>query len=121
MKIYKTAALIYTKYVEGDEKPTVEGYTYFDTIEYEGKFWLVPDWIYNTNEGWKRPERIILLNSLPYMKIPPENPMSAEADFFLGYPIPITALDDHNLIPLPNEVVVINFPYIKETIPKGVY
>ena len=121
MRVYKTAALVYTKYVEGDEKPTVEGYTYFDTIEYEGKFWLVPDWIYNTNEGWKRPERLILLNSLPYMKIPPENPISAEADFLLGYPIPIIAIDDHNLIPLPNEAVVINFPDIKEIIPKGVH
>ena len=121
MKIYKTAVLVYTKYLPGDEKPTTEGYIFFDTIEHEGKLWLVPDWIYNTNEGWKRPERIILLNSLPHMKIPPENPISAEADFVLGYSIPITALDDHNLIPLPNGAVVINLPDIKETIPTGVH
>jgi hypothetical protein len=121
MKIYKTAALVYTKYLPGDEKPTTEGYTYIDTIEHEGKFWLVPGWIYNTNEGWKRPERIILLDSLPHIKIPPENPMSAEADFFLGYSIPITATYDDNLLPLPIEAVVINSPDIKETIPTGVH
>lgn len=120
MKIYKTAALV-IKYVESDEKSTVEGYVYFDTIEYEGKFWLVPKWIYNTNEGWKQPERIICLAQLPYTKVPSENPISTEADFVLGYPIPISALDDHNLIPLPDDTVVINFPDIKETIPKGVH
>lgn len=120
MKIYKTAALVYTSYVEGDDKPTVEGYTYFDTIEYEGKFWLVPDWIYNTNEGWKRPERIICLAQLPHKKVAPQDGIP-EADFVLGYPIPITALDDRSLIPLPDGAVVIDFPDIQETIPKGVH
>jgi len=119
MKIYKTAVLVYTKYIEGDKAPTVEGYTYIDTIEHEGKLWLVPSWTYNTNEGWKRPERIICLTQLPHKKVFPGD--GVPADFVLEYPIPITVLDDHNLIPLPDGAKVIDYPDIKESIPKGVH
>jgi len=117
VEIYKTAALVYAKYSNNDKQPIVEGYVYIDTIAYEGKFWLVSDWLYNTNEGWKKPERIICLEQLPHKKLEPEDDIPA--DFLLMYPIPIFALDDHNQIPLPTGAIVIDFPDIKETIQKA--
>jgi hypothetical protein len=29
-----------------------------DVIEYEEKFWIVPQWLENPEEGWKSPERL---------------------------------------------------------------
>jgi hypothetical protein len=52
MKIYKTAAYVIT-----ESEP---GYVLIDTIEYEGKFWLVPMWVEKPLEGWKAPERLVL-------------------------------------------------------------
>ncbi len=36
-----------------------------DTIEHEGKLWLVPNWHGNIDEGIEWPERIIGLHGLP--------------------------------------------------------
>ena len=37
-----------------------------DTIQIEGKFWLVPEWTYNRSEGWKTPVRIVALEGLAH-------------------------------------------------------
>ncbi len=34
----------------------------YDTIEYDGKFWIVPEWLINRTLGKRRPARIIPLN-----------------------------------------------------------
>ncbi len=115
MKIYKTAALVYDK-----RKPKVLGYVLIDTIEHEGKFWLVPSWIEKPLEGWKEPEQIILLDSLPHLKVSPDLSIP-DSDFVLGYLIPTSELNDQNQIPLPDEAVVINSPDIQIPIPKGIH
>jgi len=61
-----------------------------DTIEYDNKFWLVPEWTENKLIRKMRPTRIILLNSLPHQKT--NNP-AAPADFFLNKPIPKCVFD----------------------------
>jgi hypothetical protein len=112
VRIYKTATYIYS---EGE--PVVK---LIDTIEHEGKFWLVPDWIEKPLEGWKSPERIILLDVLPHQKVPPGSPIPA--DFVLGYPRP-TASFANGQTPIQStaEPVVIESPDIRVPIPKGIH
>jgi len=55
MTITKTLAL-----VVGESQPRV-----FDTVEYEGKLWLVPAWISSPIPGTAKPLRIICLDGLP--------------------------------------------------------
>lgn len=55
-----------------------------DTIEHEGKLWLVPHWTVAPTEGWRQPTRIIRMDSLPHQKMP-ENYAD---DFVLNGPIP---------------------------------
>ncbi len=54
-----------------------------DTIEYEGKIWLVPEWLDNAVGGWRIPARIILLDVLPHQKTP-----DGPVNFVLTYGIP---------------------------------
>ncbi|MGR6466308.1 hypothetical protein [Rhizobium sp. PAMB 3182] len=37
-----------------------------ETIEHEGCYWLVPQWIENKEQGWMRPVRIISLRDIPH-------------------------------------------------------
>jgi len=107
MKIYKTAALVY-----GAGEPA---YVFIDTIEYEGGLWLVPSWIEKPHEGYKTPERIVLMEK--YLQAPPGIP----ADFVLGYPLSIEEGADQ----VPPEAitgpVVKNLPDTRVTIPKGIH
>ncbi len=87
-----------------------------DTIEHEGKFWLVPGWLDRRDEGWSTPERIILLDVLPHKQIASGNP----ADFVVEYSIPKTVFDGQ--IPPQSEYrfVVIERPDIRVHFPAGV-
>ena len=67
-----------------------EGIIYkVDTIEYQGKMWLVPEWLDNPRGGWRMPTRIICLDMLPHQKTP-GNPA---ADFVLNSGIPKSVFD----------------------------
>jgi hypothetical protein len=55
-----------------------------DTIVYEGKLWLVPEWIDNRVAGWTMPARIIALDGLPYESLPAPH----ECDYLLHEGIP---------------------------------
>src|SRR4030042_3567666 len=55
-----------------------------DTIEFENKLWLVPEWLENATTGKMQPLRIIRLDCLPHQKIQNSTP----ADFVLNTPIP---------------------------------
>ena len=59
-----------------------------DTIEYEGKMWLVPEWLDNAAAGWRKPARIICLDLLPHQKSP-----GGQADFVLNAGIPKSVCD----------------------------
>ena len=60
MKITKTLCL-----VEG-EPPIPRAY---DTIEFEDKKWIVPNWLVQPALGVKMPERLIQLDCLPHYEM----------------------------------------------------
>ena len=80
-----------------------------DTIEYQGKHWVVPEWIENKAEGWSSPVRIILLDVLPHQKSP-----GGPGDFVLTYGIPRCVFYE-GLIPIRSKYYwkVIERPDIK--------
>ena len=81
-----------------------EGIIYkVDTIEYQGKMWLVPEWFDNPLGGWRKPVRIICLDVLPHQKTP-GNP---EADFVLNAGIPKSVFDDGQIPLQPEDLFVV--------------
>lgn len=74
MKIYKTLLGI-----EGE----IGHLSQMDTIEFEGRFWLVPSWLTNQTERYETPVRIICLSSLPH-----ERASGIAADFVLTGQLP---------------------------------
>lgn len=79
-----------------------------DTIEHEGKMWLVPEWLDNARGGWRKPARIICLDVLPHQRTP-----GGPADFVLNAGIPKAVCDGQ--LPQQQEdlYVVIEAPDIK--------
>jgi hypothetical protein len=68
--------------ISGD--PATQGQVLkMDTIEHEGQFWLVPEWLDSQTEEWTMPARIILLDSLRHQKSDGE-----QWDFVLNDPLP---------------------------------
>ena len=57
-----------------------------DTIEHEGHFWLVPNWILSRNDKYIRPLRIISLQTIPHQDF--GSVKEGEARFVVSYPIP---------------------------------
>jgi hypothetical protein len=53
-----------------------------DTIEYEGKLWLVPAWIVSPDRQSRKPARIICMHGLRYQNAP------QGADYVLNDPMP---------------------------------
>ncbi len=60
-----------------------------DTIEYDGKLWIVPKWIEYVAIGRMQPVRIIRLDILPHEKQEPDAPH----DFVLKVAIPRTVYE----------------------------
>jgi hypothetical protein len=58
-----------------------------DVIEHQGKKWIVPTWSEYPTEGYKKPERIICLDSLRHQK-----GSLLPVDFVVNDPIPKSAL-----------------------------
>ncbi len=79
-----------------------------DTIEFEGKMWLVPVWLDNREEGFSYPARIILLDTLPH-----EKSRSPLEDFLLTDPLPKAVFDGQ--VPPESELdyVVVERPDIQ--------
>jgi hypothetical protein len=65
------------------------------TIEYEGRLWLVPEWLEAPAEGWRVPARRILLDSLRHEPAPPGYP----AQWVVLFPIPKAFLDPATALP----------------------
>ncbi len=81
-KIFKTGLII-----SGD--PESRGKLFkMDTIEYEGKMWLVPEWIDMRTEGYSMPVRIVCLDTLRH-----QPSQTKSLDFLLNDPIPKAVLD----------------------------
>ena len=88
-----------------------------DTIEYDGKWWLVPHWLEAPSEGWKTPARIILLDSLDHQAAPAD----FEADFVLKSPMPRDVFEGRIPKKSKGEFVVIERPDVKIPIPRGIH
>ena len=88
-----------------------------DTIEYDGKLWLVPSWLETPSEGWKTPARIILLDSLYHQAIPP----GGQYDFLLKLPMPKDVYEGRIPKESEGEYVVIERPDVKIPIPRGIH
>ncbi len=102
MKIYKTIVIF-----SGDE--TTQGAVHtMDTIEHEGQFWLVPEWIVSQSEGWTMPARIILLDTLDHQKSGGE-----QYDFVLNGPIPKAIVSGETEPEPDSEYVVVERPNIQ--------
>ena len=56
-----------------------------DTIEFEGRFWLVPVWLEDDFGEIKTPKRIICMSVLDHQVLGPD---SSYADFLVKEPIP---------------------------------
>jgi hypothetical protein len=63
-----------------------------DTIEHEGKLWLVPKWLESPTEGVQRPERIVRIDTLQKDKIDRSRPNALPADHVLNAPMPRSVL-----------------------------
>lgn len=55
-----------------------------DVIKHDGRNWLVPNWYENKDEGWRTPERIVLLDFLPHEHLP----QNQAWQFLVGDPQP---------------------------------
>jgi hypothetical protein len=62
-----------------------------DTIEFQGLFWLVPEWLEELNEGSIKPTRIICLAGLRYQDL--RSDTESSDDFALNVPIPKSVLE----------------------------
>jgi hypothetical protein len=70
-----------------------EGIFSFDTIEYEGKLWLVPEWIDGKpQKGFSMPVRIICLERLKL--VGPRSSVQGD-DYILNGAIPKSVIDGH--------------------------
>ena len=84
-----------------------------DTIEYEGRMWLVPHWLESPSERMRMPVRIVLLDVLPHQK----TPGSPFGDFVLNQGIS-KAVFEGRVLPTPESgLVVVESPKIKIPIP----
>jgi len=88
-----------------------------DTIEYEGKLWLVPEWLESPTEGYKIPARIICLSNLTFQKLGGTFP----ADYSLSVPVPKAVFDGTHQQPSTLGYVVVERPDIRFPIPRGIH
>jgi hypothetical protein len=89
-----------------------------DTIEHEGKIWLVPKWLASPAEGVQRPERIVRIDLLPHQKLD-RKPGGIPADYVLNVPIPRDVLDGPILPGKGSEFEVVPQPDIQVLLPRN--
>lgn len=96
MKVFKTFLAV------GSEIHTM------DTIEYEGGFWLVPNWILSPDDQYMKPLLIVSLATIPHT----ESPEGVEPRFVVNSPIPKSVFQ--GVIPEGKEgqFVIVQEPHI---------
>jgi hypothetical protein len=84
-----------------------------DTIEHEGKLWLVFEWLAPPSKEWREPARLVCLSNLPYRDL---RGQGFPTDFSLSHPLPKVLFE---AIPrLPDEpYIVIEHPHIRFRMP----
>lgn len=79
----------------------------YDAVRYKGAIWLVPGWLENSLEEWKKPKRLIRVDQLEVM------PKDYPADYLLRDPVPKALLDLDTEIPTASGCEVIDQPQIR--------
>ena len=80
---------------------------FMDVIEYDGKFWLVPDWLDNSDRTMSRPTRIVSMEKLRHSRTPGANP-----EFVVEDPIPKFVFDGQIPPEQAGMYVVVEYPGI---------
>ena len=88
------------------------------TVEYEGKLWLVPEWIVSLDGGWQAPARMICLEGLRYQPMPAG--MSQIADFQLHAIVPRAVLEGRAPESQTSGFVVVEAPPVRFPIATGI-
>jgi hypothetical protein len=95
--------------IEGDD-----GLYEQDAIEYQGKIWLVPEWLDSPVLGYRIPARIISLETLRHQ------PMQGwSAEFVINDPLPIDVIEGRAQSPLIDKYVVIEEPDLRFPLPSN--
>lgn len=83
-------------------------------VEYQGKMWLVPKWLPQSEEGYARPERMISLERIRYVLVDQKTIGLdlAGFDIVVGTPLP-KALLDGDLKQFEGQFVVLEKPDAK--------
>ena len=89
--------------------PLSDGLYRMDTIEHEGQFWLVPEWIDTPRKGWSQPARIVCLSLIAHQPLP----LGGEVRFVVTNPIPKSVLTGQIQPRLTTQYVVIERPAIE--------
>jgi hypothetical protein len=85
-----------------------------DTIEHEGKLWLVPQWLDVPAKGVRKPRRLIRMDSLPHQ--PMTNPAYG-LDYILNDGIPKAVLEGTAPSEQADEFEIVDLPEIEFPIP----
>jgi hypothetical protein len=85
-----------------------------DTIEYEGRLWLVMRWLVPPSREWREPERLICISNLNFQDLRgmPNRP----ADFSLSVPLPKVLFDPIPKLPI-EQYLVVEHPHIRFRMP----
>lgn len=89
------------------------------TIEHNGSFWLVPEWLEPKDEEWITPARIICLDGLVYQDF--RGMPNAPFDLAVNIPIPKSVLGGHATLEESGRYKVIERPPIRYRKPPSVH
>ena len=84
-----------------------------DVIEFEGTFWLVPEWLDVPARGVTKPRRIVSLAKVRYQRTP-----GADREFVVNDPIPIAVLEGRAPSQIAERYDVRELPEIEFPLPK---
>lgn len=86
-----------------------------DVIEFEGRAWLVPEWLDYRDAKVTMPARIVLLDVIPHSR------MKASPQFVVNGPIPKSVFAGNVPAALEAQYVVIEGPDIRLPIPGAIH
>src|SRR5580704_17400667 len=87
-----------------------------DAIKYDGKLWLVPQWLDEPGRGTTMPRRIIRIDSLPHESM--TNPAFG-LDFILSEPLPKAVLDGVVTPEHAAQYEIVELPEIEISMPQS--
>jgi hypothetical protein len=90
-----------------------------DAIEYQGKAWLVPEWIQQQGSEYAMPARIIQIDNLQHQRIPKDS--GAPYQFSLSAPIPKAVCEGRDPKSAERGYIVVERPLgIQIRMPSGI-